>query len=233
MIYGSGMFATSFSDCFKNNPNICIFASGVSNSMCKDLAEFDREKKLLIKIIESNQGVSSFIYFSTCSIEDPRKKNTPYVKHKLEMESIVLEHPGCLVFRLPQVVGFGGNPNTLMNFLYKSIKDGIEFKLLKHSNRNIIDIDDVLSIISFYVKNNFIRQKIINIANPVNYSMIEIVTSMEKFLKKNGNYDEIEIGNSYNINIAEISSIIKETNIIFDKHYLPRVIKKYYSLEYK
>ena len=229
MIYGNGMFATAFSDYFKNNPDICIFASGVSNSMCKDLAEFDREKKLLIKTVERNQGISSFVYFSTCSVEDPSIKNTPYVKHKLEMESIVLEHPGFLVFRLPQVVGFAGNPNTLINFLYQSIKDGTEFELWKHSNRNIIGIDDVLSIVSFYIKNVTIRQEIINIANPVNYSMIEIVTSMEKFLKKNGIYDVTEKGNSYSIDISEISPIIKETNVTFDKNYLPRIIKKYYS----
>ena len=229
MICGGGMIATAFSADFKNNPDVCIYAAGVSNSMCESRSEFDREKNQLVKTLERSKHLNLFIYFSTCSLEDPATKNQPYVKHKLEMESIVSEHPRYLIVRLPQVVGFGGNPNTLMNFLYQSIKCGKEFELWKNSNRNIIGIDDVLSIVSFYIKNDIIHQEIINIANPVNYSILEIVTSMERFLRKNGIYDVIEKGSSYSIDISEISPIIKKTNVTFDKNYLQKVIYKYYS----
>jgi len=228
MILGSGLLATAFKKKYQNDPSVCIFASGVSNSMCKDVVEFKREKALLIKTLESNQSVSSFVYFSTCSVEDPGKKNNPYVKHKLEMESIVLIHLRSLVFRLPQVIGSGGNPNTLMNFLYQSIESGNEFELWKNSSRNIIDIDDVVSIVSVYIENATLRQEFINVANPVNYTMIEVVTSMENILKKNGVYRVIDKGEAYRIDISEIFSIIKETNVSFDKNYLPRIIKKYF-----
>ena len=227
MIIGSGLIATAFRK-FSQTDDICIFASGVSNSMCTKKDEFEREKMLLVKTLERNQSVSSFIYFSTCSVEDPDSINTPYIKHKLEMESIVLGHLKSLIFRLPQVIGIGGNPNTLINFLCHSVKFGEDFVLWKNSSRNVIDVDDVVSIASFYIGNIIERQRIINIANPASHMIAEIVTTIEKVLKKNGVYRVVEKGAAYNIDISEISSIIKETNVSFDEHYLEKIIKKYF-----
>ncbi len=230
MVIGSGLLATIFNKIYLDASNVCIFASGVSDSTCEDITEFEREKRLLVKTFERNQNVNSFVYFSTCSIEDLDRRSTPYVKHKLEMESIVLKHPQSLVFRLPQVVGFGGNSKTLMNFLYQSIKSGNKFELWKNASRNIIDIDDVVSIVSFYIANVIVRQNVLNIANPINYTMIEIVNSMEKILEKKGIYEVTEKGETYCIDISEISSIIKETDVFFDQNYLQRIIKKYFAI---
>ena len=227
MIIGSGLIAIAFRK-FSQIDDICIFASGVSNSMCKNIEDFRREKVLLKKTLERNQSVSFFVYFSTCSIEDPGMKNTPYVRHKLEMESIVLTHLSSLIFRLPQVIGSGGNPNTLINFLYQSIKFGHEFELWKNSTRNIIDVDDVVTIVSFYLAKEIPHKKILNIANPVNHSMTDIVNSMEKALKKNGVYRIVDKGEKYIINTSVMSLLIKEADVSFDKNYLLKIIKKYF-----
>ena len=76
MIIGSGLIAIAFRK-FSRIDDICIFASGVSNSKCKNIEDFRREKVLLQKTLERNQSVSFFVYFSTCSIKDPSMKNTP------------------------------------------------------------------------------------------------------------------------------------------------------------
>ena len=63
MIIGNGLIANSFLDSDLNN--IIIFASGVSNSKEENLLEFDREKKLLLRIIYENFN-KKIVYFSTC-----------------------------------------------------------------------------------------------------------------------------------------------------------------------
>ena len=49
MIIGNGLIANAFLDC--DNPDVVFFASGVSNSLEKDNANFLREQTLLEKII--------------------------------------------------------------------------------------------------------------------------------------------------------------------------------------
>jgi len=227
MVIGSGLLATAFESFYQNDDDICFFASGVSDSTCRDKSEFEREKKLLMKNISKYYNVGSFVYISTCSIEDPCSVDTPYVRHKREMESIVLEHSRSIIFRLPQVVGKTGNPNTLIRFLHLSIETGKKFELWKYANRNIIDIDDVVLIISYYIANVPLRQRILNVANPVNYTMLEIVNSLEVALDKKGVYRLVERGGSYCIDISEIYPIIKESGVFFGKHYLSKIMKKW------
>ena len=143
MIIGSGLIATTFMPIYRDNHNVCIFASGVSNSKCIDPKEFKRERQLLMKSLRQYIDKNTFIYFSTCSISDPNTVNSMYVKHKLEMESLVSFHPGYLVFRLPQVVGYGGNIHNLLNFLFTSIKTEKKFQLWKNASRNILDVEDI------------------------------------------------------------------------------------------
>ena len=47
MVIGSGIIANSFLEIFKDRHDICIFASGVSSSICESEHEFQREEKLL------------------------------------------------------------------------------------------------------------------------------------------------------------------------------------------
>ncbi|MEJ2498930.1 MAG: hypothetical protein P8Y46_06430 [Sulfurovaceae bacterium] len=51
MIIGNGMLAHEFSD-YKDDNDIIIFASGVSNSGETRESEFEREKELLTKTID-------------------------------------------------------------------------------------------------------------------------------------------------------------------------------------
>ncbi len=52
------------------------------------------------------------------------------------------------IFRLTQVVGAGGNPCTLTNFIYNKIKDGQPFEAWAQAERNLVDVEHVARIVS-------------------------------------------------------------------------------------
>src|SRR5690606_20766753 len=106
MIIGRGLIASIFTH--YDQDDLMIFASGVSNSLEVSAAEFEREKSLLINTLNTYSD-KKIIYFSTCSICDPSKKESPYVLHKLAMEQLIEEHAeSYIVLRIGNVVGHGG-----------------------------------------------------------------------------------------------------------------------------
>ena len=122
MVIGSGIIANSFLEKFKYRNDICIFASGVSSSMCVNEKDFQREKNLILDSQRSIPQDCLFIYFSTCSVMRPICDHSPYIKHKINMESVVNNFSPSLVVRLPQVSGFNGNSENLLNFIIISAK---------------------------------------------------------------------------------------------------------------
>lgn len=147
MIIGTGLLASAFeksgSDELKNN--YIVFASGVSNSSSNNVDDYIREKDLLNKIIEENK--KPIIYFS--SILTPIG-NSPYYKHKLEMENIITTKcESYIIFRIPQIIGFGGNENTLFNYLKTSIASGKQIVTNMFIERALVDVDDLVSIVDY------------------------------------------------------------------------------------
>jgi len=86
LIIGNGLIASAFNSNLRNNEDVIIFASGVSNSREVRSDEFFRERKLLVDTLALGKYIA---YFSTCSVDDPELLNTPYVAHKKEMEALV------------------------------------------------------------------------------------------------------------------------------------------------
>ena len=118
MVVGNGMMAEAFST-FRNNDRVVIFASGVSNSLEKDPVAFIREKNLLLRTREEN-AEKLLVYFGTCSVDDPDRRDTPYVRHKLEMEELLANSAGSwMVLRLPLAIGPGHRGPTLAQYLYE------------------------------------------------------------------------------------------------------------------
>lgn len=229
LIIGSGLLAQAFSRSLSNNENICVYAAGVSNSSCKDTHEFLRERERLSHALVQNIHVETFIYFGTCSVDDPEAKNTAYVQHKLKMEQLVSTHPNYLILRLPQVAGKTPNPHTLLNFLYARIARSEAFTLWTKAKRNIIDVDDVSSIAHLLIADKAMRNTTLNIANPVGYSMMEIVSVMEKVVGKPAIYDPIERGSEYPIEINAILPVLNKSAVKFGNGYLEQVLDKYYE----
>lgn len=174
-------------------------------------------------------GVDAFVYFGTCSVDDPEMYNLPYVTHKLEMEKFVATHPQNLIVRLPQVAGRTPNPHTLFNFLYFRIARSERFTLWAKAKRNIIDVADVAIIVRQLLTDSSMRNIVVNVASSSVYSMFEIVEAMEKVVGKPAIFDILDKGSEYRINIDTIKPFLKITGISFAGDYLERVIGYYYK----
>ena len=229
MIIGSGLVAQGFSKYFATLDNIWVYAAGVSNSTCANKNEFLRERLRLTDALNQANPTDTFLYFSTCSIYDPDVLYSPYVQHKLAMEKLVSKHERFLIFRLPQVAGRTPNPHTLLNYLYARIKRNESFSLWKNSKRNIIDIDDVATVVSKIVKDVSNFNMIFNIANIHNYSIMNIVESIESLVRKKAVYEIFERGGEYAIDVQKTMQWFESADISFDDHYLPRTLRKYYG----
>lgn len=227
MVIGNGMIANRFMD-YKNDKNIIIFSSGVSNS--KDTVEknFLREFYLLTQTIKNNPG-KTIVYFSTCSVEDSDLALSQYVMHKKKIEKFIEQNvERYYLFRVSNLAGVSNNPYTILNYFIFNILSGHSLMVWKNASRNIIGIDDMHSIINYFLREEKVMNTTINIANPKNYSVPYIITCIEEHLNKKAICNEIEKGENYKIDVSASEPVISKLNIQFDNNYLPSLLKKYY-----
>ena len=232
MIIGSGFMAQNFHDQIQEieKLNICLYAAGVSNSQTKDEKLLVNDQNSIIEFSKKFDQKKKLVYLSTCSIYDPSRNKNPYVKNKLYIESLIKEKFNkFLNIRLPEVVGKNDNKSRLGNFFYNNIKNNKKFEIWEKAKRNIIDIQDVVLLTIIFLKNHIKGNEIINIANPSQYIVREIVENLEKIINTKANYDLVSKGaEKWQIDIPEISEIIKKNKINFGHNYLHKVLKKYY-----
>lgn len=228
MIVGSGMLAKAFESKIRNE-NVIIFASGVSNSIETNDKAFEREKLLLENTILNNKN-KKLIYFSTCSIDDDAVKDRLYVKHKLLMEDYISKNcKSYLICRVSNVVGKNGNPNTLINYLYNCILNSIPFQAWINSERNIIDVDD---LVYYVVKLDElgIDNQIITVANTYNYKILDIISAIEQHVGVKGVYEKVDKGSVLNIDTSILNNlnIEKPANFNSSSAYIIDVLNKYF-----
>lgn len=227
MVIGNGMLANRFMD-FEGDDEKIIFASGVSNSKNTDDTHFKREFDLLNKTVRDHPD-RTLIYFSTCSIDDADSQQAPYVIHKKEIESFIRQEVShYYLFRVSNVVGTSNNPYTLLNYFVFNILQGHPFTVWKNAYRNIIGIDDMHAIIKLILDDKTLLNTTINIANPENYSVPYIVSTIENFLSKKANSTEIDRGENYLIDTSIIKPLIHQLQIPFETDYLTSLLQKYY-----
>lgn len=226
MIIGNGLIASLFTEC--DQENIIFFASGVSNSLETKKEEFLREENLIKKTIAENPN-KVFIYFSTCSIYDSSKAESQYVLHKLKMEQIIIQIcPQYLILRLSNAVGNGGNPNLLMNYLVRSVKNNEIINVHAKATRNLIDVEDIKNITNQLIDKQYFN-KIINIAYPENYTIIEILEIMEKFYQTKLYLNLVKSGSGYGIDTHDVESYFIQHALTNKETYLHKILEKYYS----
>ncbi len=225
MIVGNGLIASLFVD--NDDENVIFFASGVSNSLETRVEEFLREENLIKNTISENTD-KVFIYFSTCSIYDSSKTGSDYVLHKLKMEQLIKKScPQFLILRVSNAVGKGGNPNLLMNYIVKAVKNDETINVHTQATRNLIDVDDIRNVTFDLLKQQSLN-KIINVAYSKNYSILEILEIVEKFYNKKVNINLLKSGSGYDINIPEIEQYFIETNQAGKEIYLYNILQKYF-----
>lgn len=226
MIIGNGLIASLFKD--QDRKEVIFFASGVSNSLETRASEFLREENLIRKTLKENPG-KTFVYFSTCSIYDSSKTGSDYVLHKLKMEQTVKNSgENFLILRVSNAVGKGGNPNLLMNYLIRSAKNNETINVHTKATRNLIDATDIKNI-TFTLLESGDLNRIINVAYPHNYSIIEILQIIEQHYGEKLDLNLVKSGSGYSINIPETEDYFRENNLSSKEEYLREILRKYYS----
>lgn len=226
MIIGNGLIASAFNSHFRDDPNVIVFASGVSNSREVCIEAFLRERHMLLDALSHEKFI---LYFSTCSVNDPELLESPYVAHKKEMEALVCSYKDYAIFRLPQVVGKTQNPNTLTNYLYKQIMSESPFQVWRHARRNLIDIDDIALIVTHLMRSSIASGITTNIACPFSISIPKLVDIFELALGKKANYTFIEAGGTYSIDSSLATEVAEQVGVNFDDYYIVNLIRKYYG----
>jgi nucleoside-diphosphate-sugar epimerase len=216
MVIGNGLISNSFNG-YIYNKDYLIFASGVSNSKEDRDCEYEREYNLIKNYINTN---SKFIYFSTINNGDSK-----YFLHKKNMENYIIDNSNnYLIFRLPNVVGDGGNINNIFNYLNKKIIND-ELIKVQNVNRSLIDIDDVKNICEYCFN---LKNKILNISNIEIIKVIDIVNIMSSELNKSTKKEIIDVDFITEIinNSLEVENAIDYIGID-KKNYTKKLIKKY------
>lgn len=231
IIIGNGFIAKNLKKIKLKNKKTIFFASGVSNSNCKNALEFNREY-IKLKAIKKNYSSYRFIYFSSCSVTDKSRKNNDYQKHKLRIERYIKNNIKYYkIFRIPEVIGNNKNRNTLLNFFFNSFKNNKKIQTSHNAYRNLIDIKKIILTVEFILNNNY-KKRTIDIVNLNYYSTIEIISCFEKIFKKkikyitNTKYDNID---KYKVDFNFIEKIYNKMDIKFKKNYLCMELKKIYN----
>lgn len=226
MIIGNGLIANLFREC--DDGNCIYFASGVSNSLETDEAQFAREEKLILETINNFPDLL-FVYFSTCSIYDSTKNESHYVLHKLKMEQLIKNNvKRWLILRVSNAVGNGGNPHLLMNYLVKSVKTNEAINVHTHATRNLIDVADIKAICLHLITKQT-ENHILNIAYLYNYSIIEIIDILEEYFSKKIEVNLLKSGTGYEIKVPEIENYFYTHHLENKKAYLIGMLDKYYK----
>lgn len=227
MLIGNGMIAKTFQS-YKGRDEILVFASGVSNSKETDERLFYREYSLLNDVMNKHPN-KLLIYFSTCSVYDDTVNKTPYVLHKVKMESLIKKK--CLqfyIFRLSQVVGHANN-KTLINYLFASIFNNKKIGIQKYSTRNLISLDDLFKAVSYLVENKIYLNEITNIASPLSIKVMDIVKIIENETGLSLRYNLEDIGKPYEINIEKIRNLEIDLDFFHPDYYENTVHNFYMS----
>lgn len=227
MVVGNGMIAQTFSQ-FGNDSRTLIFASGVSNSLETDRAPFERERALL-QDTRRRHPDQLFVYFGTCSVSDPDRVTTPYVRHKIEMENLVERLGGSwLILRLPLGIGPAHPSRTLAQFLYERISREENFDVWSGTVRYPLDVDDARRIAVRIIGDPRLRNRRINVALRA-FPIADFVRAMEAVVGKPARCTFVPKGTPYRLECPETASIAAELGIDADERYLDRVLRKYYG----
>lgn len=229
MVIGNGMIAGRFHD-YEHKNKFLVFASGVSDSSCNDQNEYRREEELLLQNLQ-RYPAATVVYFSTCSIYDPSLGLSPYVLHKLQMETLIKEKAASSkIFRVSNPVGFTNNRHTVLNYFIDKIQTGESFELWAYASRNLIDLDDMHMLCDALLQSPVADHEIINIANPVNYPVTTIIETIEEHLNKKGRYVLVSKGNSPLIDTSKIQPWFDRLQLDFSHHYLAGLLQKYFPV---
>lgn len=228
MIIGRGLVATAFVDGWQKDETTVIVAAGVSNSAETERAAFEREDRMLDEVL-ARKELERVVYFGSCAVGNPAERQTPYLQHKARMEARILSDSRGQVFRLPQVVGEGGNPHTLTNFLRARIESGESFDVWARAERNLIDIQDVAALGTHVLRHRDQFPSMMSLADINSTNMLTIVQGMESVLGRQGNYRILDQGVAFPIETRDCQRAALACGVPLGPGYLRTLLGKYYA----
>ncbi|QOY62380.1 hypothetical protein INQ40_10825 [Lysobacter sp. H21R4] len=229
MIVGAGLLAEAFRPRYGSDPTVTIHASGVSNSSETSVLAFAREREALSTGLAAATG--RFVYFSSCVVGLQAVAPSPYVAHKARMEALVLASPHGVVFRLPQVVGRTGNPNTLTNYLASHIREGLPFTIYSGAQRNLVDVDDIVAIVPELLADPLSVARVTSIAARYPVAVPKLVSLLEDILEKAAHARVIPRDEAFNVDSTTALAVADRLGLGLDggDEYARKVLQKYYG----
>lgn len=229
MVIGNGSIANRFAS-YGLQTKYLIFAGSLHDSSITDVIEISNEEDVIKAALAAINNSLTFVYLSSCSIDDVAQVGSPYIEHKKRMEQLIQASAArYLIFRLPQVLGLAENESGLVHSLVKTISLGEHFELWQDARRNFIDLDDVYSIVHTLLEDKTYSNRVINVASPFATPVPELVGVLEDYFGRTGNYKIVARGGSYPIDTATIADVIVRLGIDFGEGYLLRAVNKYYA----
>ncbi len=184
-VVGNGMLAQAFASAAETGPDAIICASGVPDSQCTDESAFRRERALLHDLTGRARARDAvLVYFSGAPVygrvsslrveTSDATPETPYGRHKLECENVVVDSGARhLVLRLPNVVGPGGHPHQLIPSLVAQALNGSVVVRIG-ATRDLLDVDDLVAIVAVLLRQG-VDNEILNVASGVSTPVLRLV----------------------------------------------------------
>jgi dTDP-4-dehydrorhamnose reductase len=229
MIIGRGLLGSSLSAI--DNDAYLFYANGISNSVLHSIPRNNFEINE-IRELADKKGGRIFVYFSTCQVNSKLNKERPYVQHKMFIEDLIKKRfSKYLIIRTSNLVGNNKwNHHTLFNYLFNSLEINKKIKVNPDVTRNILDSSHFVTLIQAYI-DNFSVNKIIEIVNPVSFTMDQIIIEFEKYYQKKfavKRISEISDYAIFELNVELSRELFAICNIP-TKDYLINLLTKYYS----
>jgi dolichol-phosphate mannosyltransferase len=228
MVIGRGVIANRFID-YTSQSNYLIFAGSVNDSAISSESIIQEEEAAVSTALLAS-AETIFVYFSSCSISDPDLGQTPYVQHKVRMEKLIQDSAKSFyIFRLPQLLGLSDAKSSVVNYFVDAIYNQKPFKLWQFAQKNLIDIDDVHEIVGEVLRRKIGLNKLTNIASAHQTSVLQLVNDIEGFFGCAANFELVEKGSSYALDVSEIQPILRDLNIDFNEGYIKNSLSKYFA----
>ena len=227
-ILGNGLIARQFAEMSSefSPENILIFASGVSNSNESRESEYRRELSCLTSHLESDRRI---VYFSTCSILDPSRHSSRYVKHKIYIENLLKARGNSLIVRLPQVVGLYPNSTTLVESLYLRLVSGQPINVHENARRILVDVEDVARIVGILLSRIEAETCTFSIYSDHYLTPLDIIYVLEEITGLSANYTISKSGSFACVDTSILKNILGQSDPIFAAYYGKDVLKRYYK----
>lgn len=238
-IIGRGFVSRSFAALGGQHPDVLLFGAGVSDSLCEDPRQFQREADLLYSAVQHcRRSGLKLVYFSSAGMvygnyeeevreDGPAFPRSAYGRHKLAFESVIrLAGVRHLILRLSNPVGPGQQGHQLVPSLYEQVRRGY-VTVWRGAHRDLIDIADAVRLTDALLRSGP-DQDTVNLASGHSVAVEDIVTYLEERLGAFVLRNTVDRGDSYRVNVDKLRARVPaELAAPFDPHYYRRVLDAY------